>query len=116
MLQDFTTFAKIDITPLMAKHFSYLTGCQKLNTTIQSFFNIKPNMTLKFSQSTTSQSLLLNSYKKADIVLYQTVKIGAFSVAQVFWQQLMIICDIRDDILKYKSHEARFNLTYSYGG
>lgn len=73
-------------------------------------------MTLKFTQTTTSPNPLLNSYKKADIVLYQTVKIGGDnSRADEFWQQLMIICAIRDDILKYKSHEAKHNLVYTYG-
>lgn len=114
--QDFTTFLKIDINNLMAKHFANIINCQKLYTTIDKYFNILPNMTLKFSQNLTTMKPQLNSYKNADVMLYQTIKIGDNnSSADAFWLQVITIGNIRDDILKYKSNEKKYSLTYNCG-
>lgn len=115
VLQDFTTFAKIDMNILIAKHFSNIINCQKLNTTIDKYFNIQPNMILKFSQNLSTMKPQLNSYKNSDVMLYQTIKIGDInSSANAFWSQLTTISMIRDDILKHKAND-KYSLVYTGG-
>lgn len=98
---------------LVERHFSYIKNTNTIDTHIDVFFDIQPFLTMKLSWNTTSLAPTLASYRKADILLYQTVSIGCnTSVADYFWQQLLLLDRIKENIGKYKNDNKKCYLVY----
>lgn len=112
--QGFTEYTNIDMATLVARHFSYIKNANTIDTHIDVFFDIQPFLTMQLSWNTTSLSPLLASYRKADILLHQTVPIGCnTSVADHFWQQLLLLDQIKENIVKYKIDNKKGYLVYT---
>lgn len=110
----FTEYANIDISKLVARHFTYIKNTNAIDTHIEVFFDIQPFLTMKLSWNTTSLSPTLASYRKADILLQQTVTIGNTSAADEFWQQLLLLDKIKENIVKYKIDNKKSYLVYTH--
>lgn len=96
----------IQMSDLLEKHFTLIPNTRKLTTTIETYFNITCDMTLKLSWTTTSSNPSLATCKYADVVLYQTIPIdNKNSCAEVFWRQLYILNVIKKNILEYKEED-----------
>lgn len=68
---------------------------------------------MKLSWNTTSLAPTLASYRKADILLHQTVAIGGSGPADQFWQQLLLLDKIKENIVKYKVDNKKCYLVYT---
>lgn len=101
---------------LVARHFTYIKNANTIDTHIDVFFDVQPFLTMKLSWNTTSLAPTLASYRKADILLHQTVAIGCkTSVADQFWQQLLLLDKIKENIVKYKIDNKKCYLVYTAG-
>lgn len=102
----YSPLKEIQMSDLLEKHFSVIPHTRKLTTTIETYFNITSDMTLKLSWSTNSSNPSLTTCKYADVVLYQTIPVdNKNSCAEVFWRQLYILNVIKKNILEYKEED-----------
>lgn len=102
----YSSLKDIQMSDLLEKHFAVIPNTRKVTTTIETYFNITSDMTLKLSWSTTSSNPSLATCKYADVVLYQTIPIeNKNSCADVFWRQLYILNVIKKNILEYKEED-----------
>lgn len=109
-------YTQIDIVKLLHKHSSYISGPSSVATHIQTQFIIQPFLTMQLSWNSTSPVPSLSSYRNADILLFQTIRIGSsVSVAEDYWRQLLRLDQIKRHIVEYKDDEDRNALVYASG-
>lgn len=109
-------YGQIDIVKLLHKHSSYLSGPTSVATHIQTQFIIQPFLTMQLSWNSTSPVPSLSSNRNADILLFQTVRVGNnASVADDYWRQLMRLDQIKRTIVEFKEDEDRNVLVYASG-
>lgn len=118
--QGLMIYEEIDAGLLVDKHLSFLRmnsqAINKVNTQIETFFDIESNITIKLSWNSNSTVPALNSYRKASIMSYQSIRIGnPDSTVSFFWRQLLSLDMIKETILKYKEAEDKDDLKYNSG-
>lgn len=127
-------YRDIDLVLLRQQHLAYIrpltataapaatsaaTGVA-LQTHVEAHFDILPTLSLRLAWDVapTAATSALANYRKADICVTQTVRMGsahAQSVADDLWRQLMRLDLIREQIVAYREREDRQLLVYQSG-
>lgn len=105
---------------LLKRHFSFIAPGTKINTRMESIFEITPDVCLKFSNSTSALSPLINHINESsDVLLSQKVVIGKSHIlCEDFWSQVQLLNMIKLDIVNARngSIDGTFSeLAYNYG-
>ena len=107
------------IESLMKRHF-LIAPNTRLNSQMESFFEITPDVSLKFVNNMTGQTPSINHIDaSSEVVLYQKLAVGKSHVlCEDFWIQIQLLNMIKLDILNFKnaSHDGTFiDPAYNYG-
>lgn len=116
-------YRDIDLAQLRGQHAGYLRGAvaaAPVQTHLEARFDIQPSleMRLAWDVSSTANTAALSGYRKADIVVAQTVRIGSGAVssqAEDYWRQLLRLNIIKEQIVAYREQESRSQLVYASG-
>lgn len=105
---------------LLKRHFSLISSKSKLNTKLESVFEIKPEMSLKFINSTSDANPSMSHVNNtSEAILYQKIAIGKNHVlCDQFWSQIQHLNMIKTDIINFKnsSMDGTFlEPPYNYG-
>lgn len=105
---------------LLQRHFSFIGKSTKLSTSIQSIFQITPNVNLKFANTTSALNPNINHIdESSEVSLYQQVKIGKSHVlCEDFWTQINLLNSIKLEILSFKNKSTDGGMSepnYDYG-
>lgn len=99
------SFKDISIDKLLDAHFTFIAPTSKLETKIETFFDLNPNMKLKFVNYSTSKTPSLAADESSEVTLYQCIEIGQEnSVCSDFWSQIYLLHKIKEDIIQYKEN------------
>lgn len=107
------------INELLKRHFLVAPNT-RLNSQTESFFEITPDVSLKFVNITNGQTLSVNHIdESSEVVLYQVVKVGKSHVlCEDFWSQIHLLNMIKMDIISFKNNSCDgtvFEPAYNYG-
>lgn len=107
----------VNLEKMKKEHFSYIyVKNNKINVSIDSYFNIQSSCVLQVSRSNSgplNETFLNDNSKHDKLVLHQTVRIGdSDSLAEEFWNQLIILDLIKEDIVAYQESEDISDLVY----
>ncbi|XP_075148015.1 zwilch kinetochore protein [Haematobia irritans] len=92
---------------LLSQHYLQMGKSSSLKTCIENIYNIKSNISIKCSWSTTSMVPSLIDLNTCEVTLVQTYRLcESTSITEVFINQLRILMTIRDDILSHKQSES----------
>lgn len=110
----------IAIGKLYKRHYSMISAGSKLDTQLESLFEIKPEMSLKFINKVPGEIPSLSHMNNApEVVLYQRVRIGKNHVlCDNFWTQIKHLNMIKAEIVGFKnsSLDGTFGEpTYNFG-
>lgn len=110
----------IAIGKLYKRHYSMISAGSKLDSQLESLFEIKPEMSLKFINKVPGEIPSLSHMNIApEVVLYQRVRIGKNHVlCDRFWTQIKHLNMIKAEIVGFKnsSLDGTFGEpTYNYG-
>lgn len=113
-------YRNIDLVQLRAQHLTHMRGgAAAVQTHIEAHFDIQPTLTmrLQWDAPATAAASALSSYRQANVVVTQTVRIGGQdnSVADDHWRQLVRLALIKDQIVAYREREERQLLVYQSG-
>lgn len=105
---------------LLKCHYSMISPSAKLNTQLESYFEITPDMTLKFINNTVAPNPSLRHIDDtSDVILYQKVQIGkGHLLCEDFWSQIQLLNMIKFDILNHKNLSIDGSMSepaYNYG-
>lgn len=97
----------------MKKHLGLMMNCIKVDTKIETSFNVKSNQTIKCSWETESLTPWLKCNRNANIVVSQSIPVGDFnSCIAGYWRELEILEGVKQDIEKYKKSQNKADLIY----
>lgn len=106
---------------LLKRHFSLIPFKTKLNTRIESTFEITPDISLKFVNNTSAPRPSLDHIdESSEVVLSQQVQLGKSHIlCEDFWSEIQLLNSIKSDIINFKNNsiDGTFNdPSYNYGG
>lgn len=105
------------IENLLKLHFSMVSPNTRLETQMESFFQITPDISLKFVNFEKPSFNHINDL--SEIELFQKVEIGrSHFLCEDFWNQIQLLNMIKSDILDYKNNtcDVLFDEpSYKYG-
>lgn len=109
-------YDQIDIVRLLKQHSSYLPHPSPVATHIQMQFKIQPFLIMQLAWTSTTAVPSLVVYRHADIMLFQTVRIGdRSSAADNLWLQLLRLDQIKGQIVEHKKHGDQQALVFDSG-
>lgn len=116
-------YRDIDLVRLRTAHRAYMGSggratAAAVQTHIEAHFDIQPTLTmcLTWDAPATAAASALAGYRKAAVVVTQTVRIGqGGSAADDHWRQLLRLALIKDQICAYREREDRQRLVYQSG-
>lgn len=109
-------YDQIDLAKLLKTHSSSIFGPTSVATHIKSQFVIQPFLTMQMSWISTSPVPSLLANRNADIILFQTIRVGnSAAVSDDYWRQLLRLDEIRRQIVEFKEDEDRNALVYASG-
>lgn len=104
---------------LLKRHFSFIAPNTKLSSQVESVFQINPNVSLKFVNTTSALNCIDHIDQTSEVVLYQQVEIGKCHVlCEDFWTQINLLNSIKLEILECKNTSGDVMLSepsYNYG-
>lgn len=96
----------INSQDLFQQHFKIMRKRSKTESTIDCFYNIKSNILLKSSWSTTSENPALTNLKNSDIMLYQTFWLNnCHCLTEELMIQLRRLLVIKNDIVSFQEKD-----------
>lgn len=105
------------IENLLRQHFSAISPNTKVEAQMESFFEITPDISLKFVNSQNPSIDHIDG--TSEVALYQKVEVGRSHVlCEDFWSQIQLLNMIKSDILSFKnsSSDGTFaDPNYNYG-
>lgn len=105
------------INDLLRQHFSAISPNTKVEAQMESFFEITPDMSLKFVNN--QNPSIDHIDETSETVLYQKVEVGRTHVlCEDFWSQIQLLNMIKSDILNFKNNSCDGTFvdpTYNYG-
>lgn len=105
---------------LINRHFSFIAPNTKLNSTLESVFELTPDMSLRFVNSNTGITPSFSHINESsDVVLKQRVQIGhSHILCDDFWSQIQLLNMIKNDIVNFRNSSVDGTLydpNYNYG-
>lgn len=110
----------MSIDDLLARHFSFISSSSKLNTQVESLFEMTPNINLKFiNVSTARNPSAFHIDESSEVILNQKVEVGkGHLLCENLWSQILLLNCIKNDILNSRTNSFEGTIgdpTYSYG-
>lgn len=102
---------------LLCKQYSFISPNTKLETRVESHFEITPNINLKFTNySTTKNPSILCVDETCEVVLYQSCEIGKnHCLCEDLWSQIELLNMIKSDIVSAKNNSFDSDPCYKFG-
>lgn len=105
------------IENLKNQHFSMISPETRLDARMESFFQITPDVNLKFVNNEKPSINHIN--EASEVVLYQKVEVGrCHLLCEDFWSQIQLLNMIKSDILNFKNNTCDTSFeepNYKYG-
>lgn len=111
---------KKSMDQLLKRHYSVIPPNTKLNTQMESYFNITQDVSLKFVNTTSVMKPPINHIDESSkVVLHQVVEIGKSHVlCEDFWSQIQLLNMIKLDIISLKNNSCDGTMSepsYNFG-
>lgn len=99
---------EITMQKLLAIHYSFIQPTAKLETKVETYFDLNSCMQLKFTNESESKNPSLAVNESSEVILYQQIgidKIQEGSLLEDFWTQINLLNQIKEIIITYKISE-----------
>lgn len=102
---------------LLDKQYSFISPNTKLETRVESHFEITPNINLKFTNySTTKNPSILYVDESSEVILNQSFEIGKnHCLCEDLWSQIELLNMIKSDIVSTKNNSFDSEPCYKFG-
>lgn len=86
-------------------HFTFIQPTAKLETQVETYFDLNSHMRLKFVNYSSSKTPSLKVDESSEVTLYQSLEVGQEnSLLADFWSQIFLLHKIKEDIIQYKDN------------